>query len=568
MDQALYRIYTRGVTGLISCAVAVYALVELGRSLPELGAAAGSFLILLLPAMVAARIAATRPSDFAPRGALIFVLAGITLLPAPGGLALALGASVAGMGRGVAGTFRGGWIGFTALAVAVAVTEHVSEAFPLFVDVGSPAVLLPLTLQFIVIHGFALGLGMALDSTSVDGLVHHPERAWRGAALEGACVPLAWFLAMLVQQRSFLAAAGFSALVLITLEALQRLEGAQSELRRASNSLSSRVSELAVLHDIGRDILASMNPERVYRLLDRESRKFLDVHACSVALADPDSGRLRRVFTRDETGTQIGEVHVPAGLALRVLHQKRPLRVGNITELPPDGSLRANLLDSNSRSAMAVPLIVEERVVGVLTVESERANAYDDHQLAMLTTIGQQVAVAIEGARHYNMARVDSLTGFFVKDYFFRRLDEEDTRARRYGGKFAILMVDLDSFKGVNDTYGHLAGDRFLHEITATIREQLRGADLACRYGGDEFCLLLPESDLEAAQATAERIREAVSRRIVAFDGVALRTTVSVGVAAYPEHDTGSLQGMMQNADQALYRAKRSGRDRVEPFAA
>jgi diguanylate cyclase (GGDEF)-like protein len=129
-------------------------------------------------------------------------------------------------------------------------------------------------------------------------------------------------------------------------------------------------------------------------------------------------------------------------------------------------------------------------------------------------------------------------------------------------------MVDLDSFKGVNDTYGHLAGDRFLREITVTICEQLRGADLACRYGGDEFCLLLPESDPEAARAIGERIRTAVARRIVAFDGLALRTTVSVGVAAYPEHDTGSLQGLMQNADEALYRAKRSGRDRVVPFAA
>jgi diguanylate cyclase (GGDEF)-like protein len=217
---------------------------------------------------------------------------------------------------------------------------------------------------------------------------------------------------------------------------------------------------------------------------------------------------------------------------------------------------------------MAVPLIVEQRVVGVLTVESPRTQAYDDQQLAVLTTIGQQVASAIEGARHYNMARVDGLTGFFVKEHFFRRLDEEDRRARRYGGKFAILMIDLDSFKCVNDTHGHLAGDRFLREITTTIREQLRANDLACRYGGDEFCLMLPESDLEAAWSTAERIRDAVSRRIITFDGAALRTTVSVGVAAYPEHDTGNLQNLLKSADEALYRAKRSGRDRVESVAA
>jgi len=568
MEQPLHRLYARGATALIVCAVAVYALLELGRSLPELAAARGEFLLLLVPAVLATRIVTRQGGARAPRGALLFVLAGIALLPAPGGLALAAAASLAGLGRGVAGSNRGGLVGFAALVAAVTVAEHLEALIPLSTAVESPLFLPPLVLWFLVIQVGALALGRALDPRSSEVPASRSARSWWNAGMELVSVPLAWVLAGMLKQHLWLPSAGFCVMALITLLVLDRLEQARGRLRQTHESLASRVAELTVLHDVGRDILASLDPERVYRLIDRESSKFLDVYACSVALVDPESNRLRRVYARNEMGSQIGETRVTSGLASRVLHQGRPLFVGDVRGLPRDGSIRSNLLDSRSGSVMGVPLIVEERVVGVLTVESPRAQAYDDHQLAVLTTIAQQLAVTIEGARHHHMARVDSLTGFFVKDYFFRRLDEEDRRARRYGGKFAILMIDLDSFKRVNDTYGHLAGDRFLSEITTTIREQLRANDLACRYGGDEFCLMLPESDLDAAWATAERIRDAVSRRVITFESVALRTTVSVGVAAYPEHDKGSLEDLLESADDALYRAKRSGRDRVESVAA
>ena len=166
------------------------------------------------------------------------------------------------------------------------------------------------------------------------------------------------------------------------------------------------------------------------------------------------------------------------------------------------------------------------------------------------------------------MATVDSLTGFFLRDYFFSRLEEEDERARRYGGGFALLMLDLDGFKEINDRHGHLAGDRFLSEISATIRDQLRAADVACRYGGDEFCLLLPQTARAGAHAIAERIRAAVSRRTVGVDGHPLRVTVSIGLALFPDHDAGDVESLMRRSDEALYQAKRTGRDRVSPSAA
>jgi two-component system, cell cycle response regulator len=226
------------------------------------------------------------------------------------------------------------------------------------------------------------------------------------------------------------------------------------------------------------------------------------------------------------------------------------------------------MVNASVRSILAVPLLVGERVVGVLSVQSRRASAYDDHHLSALATIAQQAAVAVENARHYTLATIDSLTGLHLRDYFFRRFDEEYKRAKRYAGTFSVLMLDLDGFKDINDRQGHLAGDRYLRALGSAIKMRMRGADLACRYGGDEFCILLPETDLAGARPIAERLRLALARLVVEVEGASLRTTVSIGIASYPDHDTGEIKGLLLRADQALYQAKRSGRDRVVPFAA
>src|SRR5207245_8509551 len=122
---------------------------------------------------------------------------------------------------------------------------------------------------------------------------------------------------------------------------------------------------------------------------------------------------------------------------------------------------------------------------------------------SVFTTIAQQAAVAIENARNFEMATVDQLTRLFLRDYFFRKLAEEQARSRRYGSTFAVLMLDLDGFKEINDRMGHLAGDRFLQRVGEVITETMRAADTPCRYGGEELCVLLPETDLEGGRTIA-----------------------------------------------------------------
>ncbi len=368
---------------------------------------------------------------------------------------------------------------------------------------------------------------------------------------------------------SALAFAGLFALALTGGVAVRRLARAERALSESRESLSSRLGELETLHSISREIVSSMDLARVFGTLERECRKIFDVDFFFVATVDPKTRQLRVVYRRqDEEPAR--ETVCPLGnsLASWVITEKRSLRVDDFRKDPLDLPFRPQVVDEQIRSALAVPLMVEDRVTGVLSVQSRRSDAYDDHQLSVLYTIGQQAAVAIENARHFEMATVDSLTGLFLRDYFFRRLEEEHGRALRYTGSFVLLMTDLDGFKEINDRHGHPAGDRYLRALGTTVREQLRTADLACRYGGDEFCLLLPQTEPRGAQIIAERLRTAVSMLSVETEGVVMRTTMSIGLAAFPSHESGDLPSLLRKADQALYQAKRSGRDRVSSFAA
>jgi diguanylate cyclase (GGDEF)-like protein len=348
---------------------------------------------------------------------------------------------------------------------------------------------------------------------------------------------------------------------------VRKLALVRTELQSANNSLAARVSELATLHSIGREIVSSLDLQKVFLLVERECRKIIDISRFSISLTNPATAHLENVYshTRGKSGGPGGRVR---RIEKWVAVEKRGMRIGRgRDELERRGLPNAGGA-GEFPSTLAVPLIVEERVVGVLMVQSVLPAAYDEHHLAVLTTIAQQAAVAIENARHYRMATVDSLTGVSLREYFFRRVKEEHNRASRYHSPFALVMIDLDGFKAINDVHGHQVGDRYLSLLGAVIRSHLRTADLACRYGGDEFCILLPETGFEGARTIAERLRQAIANLNVSTDGEMAATTASIGIAIFPDHGAENLSTLLKHADQALYRAKRRGKDQVLPFAA
>ncbi|MCS6874116.1 MAG: GGDEF domain-containing protein [Pyrinomonadaceae bacterium] len=155
----------------------------------------------------------------------------------------------------------------------------------------------------------------------------------------------------------------------------------------------------------------------------------------------------------------------------------------------------------------------------------------------------------------------DPLTGIFNRRYLFRRLDEEVRKVKRYSSALSLVLFDIDHFKEVNDKYGHLVGDKVLVEVCRVIQENVRRTDFVARYGGEEICVLMPNTKLAKAKSVAERIRGKIEQSQIGIGGSSLNVTLSAGVASFSESD--SIEDLIRKADANLYRAKEAGRNRV-----
>ena len=229
---------------------------------------------------------------------------------------------------------------------------------------------------------------------------------------------------------------------------------------------------------------------------------------------------------------------------------------------------RETLPRAGIQSDMTIPLRSRGRVIGALRVASRRPHAYEPEEFDLLQRLADLLAIAVENQRLLEttrrMAEVDGLTGACNRRHFAVLLARESVRSATTGVPLALMMVDIDHFKRVNDTYGHPAGDAALCHVVALLLRRVRRSDVVARYGGEEFAVLLPGSDGPAAARLAESLRADVAATPLAIPGspVSLSLTASFGVAAIP---AGAADGrsLLEAADRALYRAKEGGRNRV-----
>lgn len=204
-----------------------------------------------------------------------------------------------------------------------------------------------------------------------------------------------------------------------------------------------------------------------------------------------------------------------------------------------------------------LPIFVKENKRGYFLLDPEIRDE------EFLNTLMTQVSFAIENARLFHEAITDSLTGLYLKRYFQIQLDTELKRARRHRRDVALLMLDIDHFKKVNDTYGHPRGDMVLKGVAELLKAIVREIDVVSRYGGEEIAIILPDTAGDQAEAIAERIRDKVAARRFDCDGMALGVTVSIGVFSVAGGDAVCPEDIVKSADAALYQAKERGRNRV-----
>ena len=227
--------------------------------------------------------------------------------------------------------------------------------------------------------------------------------------------------------------------------------------------------------------------------------------------------------------------------------------------------LSGSCLGKESGEMLCFPLIGTRRApIGLLKLNSAGPDPLNNFDMRILNMLSTLIAISIENSISHKLATFDGLTGLFVRRHFNEKLEEEITRIRRYGGRLALLISDIDHFKRVNDTHGHPQGDKVLRELAGLLKTTVRDKlDIPCRYGGEEFATILLETDAKGAHILAERFRIACENHEFECEGGCLKVTASGGVAEMGSKDMASGEELIRRADAMLYKAKESGRNRT-----
>ncbi len=244
--------------------------------------------------------------------------------------------------------------------------------------------------------------------------------------------------------------------------------------------------------------------------------------------------------------------------------QRRPYFLG---EVPAAAVLFHPVSPQTRCSWMGAPLIIQERMIGMLTLHSLRLHHFTEEHACLVMAFAHHVSIALENAclftKIQQLATIDPLMGLYNRRHFFELAYNEFNRAVRYARPLSILMIDIDDFKQINDSHGHLVGDQVLRIIAERCRLTLRAVDVVARYGGEELVALLPDTGMHDARLAAERLRQNLAQTVIHSDIKNLLITASLGVSTYNGAQDHSLEMLIDRADQALYLAKHLGKNRV-----
>ena len=368
------------------------------------------------------------------------------------------------------------------------------------------------------------------------------------------------------------------------LRASRTLRAARAEAERNAHEAQMRTSEARVraeMLDILHEITDSLKPDEIYHVLARRVAKVLGLSKCSMIIAH--AGDLYGLVVAAFDNPMLRNLRIEMRRypeIRRALDTGAPVLVRDVLTDPLYDEVRPEWVREGveivTRSAIAIPFSLRREQRGVFFLRTSQ----DDEPLQEAdvafagTVIGAAVnaidrAYDLESAisdreRFQELARTDPLTGCFNRRALFDWLEREVERVKRYQQTLAVLLVDLDAFKMVNDRRGHLAGDTVLRQIGELLRHEARAVDVVARYGGDEFVLALPETASDGAVVVADRIRQRIAQHDFAPTDEPLYVTASIGVATLPAPGIETVDALIAGADAAMYRAKGSGRNQVE----
>ncbi|MFL6466753.1 MAG: diguanylate cyclase [Pyrinomonadaceae bacterium] len=323
--------------------------------------------------------------------------------------------------------------------------------------------------------------------------------------------------------------------------------------------------EVFTLYSLAREFSSSLDLGETLELFAEKVAAFVPYDSIAICLLDPsgETGRVAYAAGKNESLFTGKSIKIGQGATGYVLKKEKP-----VVNVDPalDLSFTPDESAGDYRVMATIPLFAENRLIGAVSLYSCSLPSFDDEHIRLLETISHIAADAINIAQQHaeaeNHALTDPMTGLANSRSLRSHFEKEVMRSGRSGKRFQLLVMDLDGFKSVNDSFGHKTGDKMLKAVSIAIRDQLREYDFLARYGGDEFVAIIPETDNENINSLNERINDAVNElRLEVEGGLFAQVGISLGSASFPEHGE-SLDGLIEAADKAMYIAKEANRRR------
>ncbi len=319
-----------------------------------------------------------------------------------------------------------------------------------------------------------------------------------------------------------------------------------------------RSRQLAFLNSISKTAISSEDSEQMLAAIVAEIQKNFRFDHIGIGILDYATKDIEIKAEAGITTQALGKrIQLGAGILGRVARSGESALVQTSGNDPLQGVL------ANSRSVLCIPIAYGSTLLGVLNVESQQEDAFSPQDVLIMNTLADLLATALHNSFVFQKLQqqsiTDGLTGIKTRRFFYEALSSEWRRGLRSGRPFSVILIDLDRFKAVNDTHGHLEGDLVLARLGRLLEQKCRQSNVVARYGGDEFIILMPETGIDQAQALAERLRQWLASDTMLNEH---KITGSFGVASYPVHGR-SAEEIVRVADVGMYISKRAGGDRV-----
>lgn len=340
---------------------------------------------------------------------------------------------------------------------------------------------------------------------------------------------------------------------------------------REARELEQKRLQLAVFTELGKALTSSLDLKEVLNSVMEKISELLHPKNWSLLLLDESTNELKFEIVVGKGSERIKALRLKLGegVAGWVAREKKPLLVPDVGKDPRFSKKADEMSNFTTQSIVCVPLMTRGKCLGVIELinKVEDGAGFSEDDLLILTTLADYSAIAIENAIFFNRVQeltiTDDLTKLYNSRFLHSRLEYEVERARRFKYDLSMIFFDLDYFKEVNDTHGHLRGSKLLQEVALLILSMVRNVDMACRYGGDEFIIMMPGTPKKNAVTVAEKLRRLIREHVFLMDeGLNLQLTASFGVASFPE-DAATKEDLIHEADHAMYRVKNRTRDGV-----